>query len=140
MSGRFIASIQSAVDKFNAGDVDGYLSAFAPDCPHWIGGGGEPMQMSDFADSMRTMRRGLPDLRLEAVSLFGVGNYVCAQWRTQGTHTGALFGMAATGRRICFDTAEAYELDDIGRVTASWTFGDTGVLFRQLEGSEEVTS
>ena len=63
MSERFMTAIQSAVDKFNAGDVDGYLAPFA-----------------------------------------------------------------------------VYELDDIGRVTASWAFGDPGALFRQLDGNEVVTS
>ena len=74
----------------------------------------------------------MPDLQLEEVTLFSVDNFVCAQWRTRGTHTAELFGMPPTRRAVCFDTAEVYELDTAGLVRTSRAFGDPEELFRQL--------
>jgi predicted ester cyclase len=124
--------IRGAVDKLNAGDTDGYLANFQPECLHWISGVADPMPMPVFVESIQAMRAGMPDLRLEAVNLFAVDNYVCAQWRTRGTHTAEFFGMPPTRRAVCFDTAEVYELDDAGLVRTSWAFGDPADLFRQL--------
>src|SRR5436309_1799178 len=138
MSGSYVEVIQAAVDRLNAGDVDGYLDNFASDCPHWIAGAADPLLMPDFAASLRSLRFGLPDLQLEAVALFGVDNFVCAQWRARGTHTGEFFGMPATGRGVCFDTAEVYQLDQAGRVEASWAFADPTVMFSQLQAATGV--
>ena len=131
-----VEAIESAVARLNAADIDGYLAHFQPDCLHWISGITEPMLMPDFIESLHAMRRGLPDMRLHAVNIFKVDNYVCAQWRTQGTHSAELFGMPATHRTVSFDTAEVYELGDDGRVRTSWAFGDVGELFRQIDGTE----
>jgi predicted ester cyclase len=124
--------IRAAVARLNASDVDGYLANFQPGCLHWISGIAEPMAMPAFVESLHALRRGLPDMQLEEVTLFGVDNFVCAQWRTKGIHAAELFGMPATHRSISFDTAEVYELDSAERIRTSWAFGDPGVLFRQI--------
>jgi predicted ester cyclase len=124
--------IRAAVGKLNAGDADGYLANFQPECLHWVSGAAEPMPMPQFVESMQAMRTGMPDLHIEEVNLFAVDNFVCAQWRTRGTHTAELFGMPPTQRAVCFDAAEVYELDVAGLVRTSWAFGDPAELFRQL--------
>jgi predicted ester cyclase len=136
MSGSYVEVIRAAVDRLNAGDVEGYLANFAPDCPHWIAGVADPIPMPDFVASLHGLRIGLPDLQLEEVALLCVDNFVCAQWRTRGTHTAEVFGMAATGRAVCFDTAEVYELDADGRVQASWAFADPTVMFAQFQTAQ----
>jgi predicted ester cyclase len=136
MSSSYVEVIRAAVDRLNAGDVDGYLANFASDCPHWIAGSADPMPMPDFVASLHQLRVGLPDLQLEAVALFGVDNFVCAQWRTRGTHTGEVFGLPATGRSVCFDTAEVYELDAGGLVRASWAYADPTEMFAQFQTAQ----
>jgi hypothetical protein len=81
MSTSYVEIVQTAVDRLNSGEVDGYLGRFAPDCPHWIAGSPDPMPMPEFIESMLALRHGLPDLQLEAVTMFGVDHFVCAQWR-----------------------------------------------------------
>ncbi len=132
MGARNVDVIRAAAASLNSVDVDGYLSNFQPDCLHWIGGSPDPMPMPAFIESLHAMRAGLPDMLLEELTLFGVDNFVCAHWRTSGTHTADLFGMPPTQRAISFDTAEVYEFDDTGRVRTSWAFGDPGELFRQI--------
>jgi predicted ester cyclase len=132
MDARYVDVIRAAAAKLNGSDVDGYLSNFQPDCLHWISGSPEAMPMPAFVESLRAMRAGLPDMRLDELALFGVDNFVCAHWRSSGTHTAELFGMAPTQRAISFDTAEVYEFDDTGHVRTSWAFGDPGELFTQL--------
>ena len=132
MDARYVDAIRAAAAKLNAGDVDGYLSHFQPDCLHWIGGSPDSMPMPAFIESLHAMRAGLPDMRLEELTLFGVDNFVSAHWRTSGSHTAELFGMPPTQRAISFDTAEVYEFADTGRVRTSWAFGDPAELFRQI--------
>jgi predicted ester cyclase len=132
MSERFVDVVRAAVARLNASDVDGYLANFQPDCLHWIAGIPEPMPMPAFVESLHAMRGGLRDMQLEEMALFGVDNFVCAQWRTRGTHGAELFGMPPTHRSISFDTAEVYELDATRRIRTSWAFGDPGELFRQI--------
>ena len=132
MDASYVDVIRTAAARLNASDVDGYLSNFQPDCRHWISGFPDAMPMPAFVESLHAMRAGLPDMHLEEVALFGVDNFVCAHWRTTGTHTAELFGMPPTQRTISFDTAEVYELDDTGRVRTSWAFGDPGEVFRQI--------
>ena len=52
--------IRGAVAKLNAGDADGYLANFRPECLHWISGVGDAMPMSQFVESMQAMRRVCP--------------------------------------------------------------------------------
>jgi predicted ester cyclase len=132
-----LAVIRAAVAKLNASDVDGYLANFQPDCLHWISGIAEPMTMPAFVDSLHAMRLGLPDMQLEEMNLFGVDNFVCAQWRTRGVHAAELFGLSPTHRAISFDTAEVYDIDPTGRVRTSWAFADPGEMFRQI-GAEST--
>ena len=132
MDARYVDVIRAAGARLNASDVDGYLSHFQPDCLHWIAGSPDAMPLPAFVESLHAMRAGLPDMHLEELALFGVDNYVCAHWRTSGTHTAELFGMAPTRQVVSFDTAEVYEFDDTGRVRTSWAFGDPGELFRQI--------
>ena len=132
MDARNVDVIRAAAGRLNASDVDGYLSNFAPDCLHWIAGSADSMPMPAFVESLHAMRAGLPDMHLEELVLFGVDNYVCAHWRTSGTHTAELFGMPPTQHAVSFDTAEVYEFDPAGRVRTSWAFGDPGELFRQI--------
>ena len=136
MDASYVDVITTAAARLNASDVDGYLSNFQPDCLHWISGSPDsmpiPMPMPAFVESLQAMRAGLSGMHLEELALFGVDNFVCAHWRTRGTHTAELFGMPPTQRAISFDTAEVYELDDTGRVRTSWAFGDPGQLFRQI--------
>jgi predicted ester cyclase len=132
MGQRHVDLIRAAVSRLNASDVDGYLANFQPRCLHWISGVTDPMTMPAFVESLLAMRRGLPDMQLQEMQIFGVDNFVCAQWRTRGTHSDDLFGMPPTGRAISFDTAEVYEIDGTGRIQVSWAFGDVGELFRQI--------
>jgi predicted ester cyclase len=132
MDARYVDVIRAAAARLNASDVEGYLANFQPDCLHWIAGSPDAMPMPAFIESLHGMRAGLPDMHLEELALFGVDNFVSAHWRTSGTHSAELFGMAPTQRAVSFDTAEVYEFDDTGQVRTSWAFGDPGELFRQL--------
>ena len=133
MDERYVDLISAAAVSLNASDVDSYLSTYQPDCLHWIGSSPGPKPRPAFVgQSPHAMRSGLPDMHLEELVLFGVDNFVCAHWRTSGTHMAELFGMAPTQRPVSFDTAEVYEFGDSGQVRNSWAFGDPGELFRQI--------
>jgi predicted ester cyclase len=56
---------------------------------------------------------------------------VWAVWTMRGTHTGQLFGIPATGKRIEILEAGIWRLVD-GLVIEAWFFGDELSLLRQL--------
>ena len=56
---------------------------------------------------------------------------VWAVWTMRGTHTGQLFGIPATGKRIEIVEAGIWRLVD-GLVIEAWFFGDELSLLRQL--------
>jgi predicted ester cyclase len=58
---------------------------------------------------------------------------VWAVWTMRGTHTGQLFGIPATGRRIEILEAGIWRLVD-GLVIEAWFFGDELSLLRELGG------
>ncbi|MEI5102800.1 ester cyclase [Streptomyces sp. PmtG] len=51
------------------------------------------------------------------------GDRVWAVWTLQGTHTGPLFGVEATGRRVAVLELGIWRLVD-GKVTEAWFFAD----------------
>jgi hypothetical protein len=40
-------AIRSAVAAMNAGDVDGYITHFAPTCERWVSGLDQPLSLDD---------------------------------------------------------------------------------------------
>jgi steroid delta-isomerase-like uncharacterized protein len=134
-----VAAVAAAASALNHGDVDGYLSYFAPDCRRWIVGFDEPLDRAAIADNLREMSTAFESLKLSAESLFGTEGQVCARWRLQGTQTGTFLGVPASGRSIDLRTCEVYELRD-GLVHTVWTYGDPLEIVRQLTAPLEVRS
>jgi uncharacterized protein len=127
-----VAAIRSAAQRVNSGDIDGYLSAFEPDCLRWVAAIENPFTLDEVAENMRLLAAGFDGLRLAEEALFGQGDLVCARWRLQGIHTGDYLGLEATGRTIDVETCEIYRFGD-GLVAETWTYGDPAQLFRQIQ-------
>jgi predicted ester cyclase len=134
-----VAVIRSAVAALNGGDIDGYLGYMDPGCERWLVGVDRPLSRADVRGGLIQLWAAFDAVHLDEVLLFGDGVHVCARWRMRGVHTGEFFGVAPTGRSIDVEQCEVYELGIDGLVTASWVYGDHGLLFRQV-GAEEKGS
>jgi steroid delta-isomerase-like uncharacterized protein len=77
------------------------------------------------------VREGAPDFHNEVVTLVARGDEAAARLRYTGTHTGALAGMPATGRRFSYAGA-AFFAGHRGRLTSAWVLGDLAALRAQL--------
>jgi predicted ester cyclase len=129
-----VVLVRRAVAAFNAGDVEGYLDAFALDCLRWVGGLGVALTVPDIRDNITQLFAAFDDLHLDEDLLFGAGGHVCARWTLRGVHTGEYGGIAGTGREIAVDTCEVYSFTG-AKVTECHVYGEAMSLFNQLSGS-----
>lgn len=133
-----VDAVRSAVAGLNDGDIDTYLSYFAPSCGRSIIGLGEPitLTLTDVGDGLHQLHAAFDDLRLDEELLFGDERFVCARWRMRGRHVNDYLGFSPTGRSIDVETCEVYEIG-AEHVVMSWVYGDVlGQLVRQI-GAED---
>jgi predicted ester cyclase len=131
---REVGLVRRAVAALNAGDIEGYLGGFAPDCLRWVGGLGVSLTVSDIRDNLGQIFAAFDGLHLDEDVMFGGDGHVCARWTLRGVHTGAYGGIAPTGREIAVDTCEVYTFTG-DKVTECHVYGETMNMFNQL--SEE---
>ena len=63
---------------------------------------GQPAGRAAMADVIRAFRAAIPDLRMALHTVLVAGDLGVDWWTLTGTHTGSLFGVPATGRRVRF--------------------------------------
>lgn len=125
--------LRRAISALNAGDIDGYLTGFAPDCLRWVGGLGIALTVSDIRDNLGQLFAAFGDLHLDEDLVFGGDGHVCARWTLRGVHTGEYGGIAPTHREIAVDTCEVYTFTG-DKVTECHVYGESMNLFNQLSG------
>jgi predicted ester cyclase len=125
------ALLRRAVAALNEGDIEGYLSAFAPDCLRRVGGLDMALTVPDIRENLRQLFAAFDELHLEEDLLFGGNGHVCARWTLRGVHTGEYGGMAPTHRKIAVDTCEVYTFTG-EKVTECYVYGESMSLFSQL--------
>ncbi len=78
-----------------------------------------------------TVRSASGDVRFSVEDLIAEGDLVMARWRAEGTHTGEILGIPATGGRVDFSGVVLYRVE-AGRITEGWHGYDSLELLRQL--------
>lgn len=86
---------------------------------------------ADLKPIVQAMRGGAPDLHYEILDLVVDGAKVAVYLRVTGTHTGPLFGIAATGRSFDIRQMQIEWLRE-GRICQHWRITDELMLMRQL--------
>jgi predicted ester cyclase len=127
------ALLRRAVAALNEGDIEGYLSGFAPDCLRGVGGLGLALTVPDIRENLRQLFAAFDELHLDEDLLFGGNGHVCARWTLRGVHTGEYGGIAPTHREIAVDTCEVYTFTG-DKVTECYVYGESMSLFNQLSG------
>jgi predicted ester cyclase len=126
--------VRRVVAALNDGDIEAYLSGFAPDCLRWVGGLGLALTVSDIRENLVRLFVAFDELHLDEDLLFGGGGHVCARWTLRGVHTGEYGGIAPTHREIAVQTCEVYTFTG-DKVTECHVYGEAMSLFKQLSGS-----
>lgn len=80
-----------------------------------------------------------PDLHVDVEDVVAQGDQVVARVTLKGTHTGAGFGVAPTGRAVR-TTGIAWAKFENGKVSETWNEFDAAGLFAQLTGGAQPVS
>ncbi len=94
--------------------------------PVWEGQGPEAMK-----HHVLTWMLGMPDLRMNEVRRLGQGPWIVSHWEMVGTHKGVLYGVAATGLRLCVTGITWFEVAE-GRIVQLRTCFDALGFLQQL--------
>jgi steroid delta-isomerase-like uncharacterized protein len=86
-----------------------------------------------FKDYMRAVRRAFPDFHNQVEELVAEDDRVVARLTYTGTHTGELFGIAPTGRRVSYAGVAMFRIVS-GQIAEGWVLGDLHDLIGQLRG------
>lgn len=74
---------------------------------------------------------GLPDLTVSIEATVEQDDRVAASFVYEGTHQGAYFGVAPTGRRLRFASCDIFRVSD-GQIVEHWGMGDIAGVRAQL--------
>ncbi|MEE1805418.1 ester cyclase [Streptomyces sp. BE133] len=77
------------------------------------------------------MLTAFPDLKIDVLDMFGVGDKVTVLVHFQGTHQGAFQQFEATGRRVEFRSIEVYRIDG-DKIAEEWVAPDMLGLMQQI--------
>ncbi len=81
---------------------------------------------------MAQQHAGLRECRNEIEDVIAQDDRVAVRYTTRALHTGALFGIPPTGRRVTMTGIEIYRVR-YGRVVEMWSEGDMSELFADDE-------
>ena len=89
-------------DVFNKGDMKTVDQIFAPDYVGYSSANlSRPIRGPAGIKRFVTMyRKAFPDIRFTFEDVIARGDRIAVRWTTTGTHRGALFGIAPTGKKM----------------------------------------
>jgi steroid delta-isomerase-like uncharacterized protein len=122
--------LAAAVGCFNAGDLDGYLAAYAPDLLLY----GYPEGVRDLGGLRGLYAHLLLALDGAHITLHEAieqGDILAARFTLRGRHVAELLGVPATGREITIRGATFLRYRD-GRIAERWQHADDLGLLQQL--------
>ena len=125
-----VAAIESAVEKMNAGDVDGYLELYADNVTvHGYPPGVEGK--AGVSEFYRAFAKALPDLNLTADAAIADGDMVAVRYSLRGTHSDELMGVPASGKKVEVDGQSFFRFEN-GQVAERWQLLDGLTLMAQI--------
>jgi predicted ester cyclase len=123
-------ALRSAVERWNAGDLDGYLELY-DERIRLHGYSPEPMDKEQTTAFYRSVVAAFPAPTLELHQVFGSGEYVCTVYTMTGKHEGEFMGVPATGREIALPGITALRFAN-GKCVERWSQADLLGLLVQL--------
>jgi steroid delta-isomerase-like uncharacterized protein len=119
---------------FNEGDLSSIRDFVSPDSLHHeldeeaVPAGGSPEW---FAEMIHLYRLAFPDLRLQVQNQIAESDQVVTCLRMQGTQTGPLLGIRASGKAVDLTGFRVDRLAE-GKITESWFHWDGLRMLRQI--------
>ena len=120
------------VDALNRGDISAADEAFAPNAIIHITGSPVPdLDLAGFKLMLAGIRAAFPDLHFTIEDQIASGDKVATRWSAEGSHTGPLGDIAATGKPVRI-WGLIYDRVENGRVVERWEQWDQIGLMQQL--------
>jgi len=95
-----------------------------------------PPEFAPNRDGLKTFlhafRGGMPDLRITVEDVVAQGDRVAGRLTGSGTHTGNLFGIPPTGKKIAVGIMIIARFDDTGKWIEDWANWDQLGMMQQL--------
>ena len=123
-------ALARAVERWNAGDLDGYLRVYA-DGVQVHGFAPEPLDLPGVRTFYENMFAAFPGSRLQLHETFGSGDRITARFTLTGRHDGEFMGVPATGTEIALPGITILHFRD-GAVVERWSYADTLGLLVQI--------
>lgn len=125
------ARIATAIERLNAGDIDGYMELYRLDAVF----SGYPAQFEPTYDGVlpfyRALLSALPDLYVVPLDVLIDADRVAVRYRVTGTHKGELFGAPATGNAVDIEGLTIMRFDG-DLVAHRWNRLDELTFFTQV--------
>lgn len=124
------AALTQAIDRWNAGDLDGYLEIY-DDEVQLHGLTPQPMDKSGARGFYEALFAAFPENRLDVHENFGDDDRLASRFTLSGKHGGAFMGVPATGNQIALNGITTMHFRE-GRVVQRWTTSDMLGLLVQI--------
>lgn len=105
-----------------------YDELLAPGCLfHWMGG------VLEVRRTIARIRMIFPDIAVSIEDQLADGDKVATRWTLSGTHSGELWGIPATGRRVSYTGITINRLHE-GRIVEDWCEVNLMSILDQIGG------
>ncbi|GAA4705343.1 hypothetical protein GCM10023215_51610 [Pseudonocardia yuanmonensis] len=129
-SSRNETALARAIDRWNAGDLAGYLEIYADDV-RLHGMSPEPLDKVGVRAAYEGLFAAFPENHLELHETFGDGDRLVSRFTLTGRHDGDYMGIPATGRDIALPGITVLHFRD-ARCVERWVCTDMLGLLVQL--------
>ncbi|GAA4789895.1 hypothetical protein GCM10023200_25830 [Actinomycetospora chlora] len=124
------AALATAVERWNAGDLAGYLKVYDNDI-RLHGYTPEPLDRAGVQAFYEGIFAAFPGNKLELHEVFGSGDRLTCRFTLTGNHEGDFMGIPATGTSIALPGITILHFRD-GAIVERWSCSDMLGLFVQL--------
>jgi steroid delta-isomerase-like uncharacterized protein len=131
--------IASFAGTLSAHDMDAFAALFADDYVNHQTSAAAPTPPPGISAKQATVAffaarlKGLPDLSVAIEASLANADMAAASFVYTGTHQGAYFGVAPTGKSLRFTSCDIFRIRD-GKITEHWGMGDIAGTLAQLKG------
>jgi predicted ester cyclase len=126
-----VESVNKAIARFNAKDLDGYLDMFDKSVMfHGLSRRLKP-GVGGLRDYYAALREGFPDMRLASEDLIAEGEKIANRYTFYGTHKGAYMGVAPTSKLV-ISPGMVIHLFKGGKCVETWQSTDALGFLTQL--------
>ncbi len=118
-------------EVYNKGNMDGWDELFSPDYVEHTYPFGDVGPLRVVKETLASLKRGASDYHATIDEMVIEGDTVVMRFHSEGTHTGVLMGIPATGKKFVIRGCCVYHIV-AGRVVECYIYNDWLGLMQQL--------